>query len=126
MEAFILVEHATSRVYSPYEYRAVLKAVPGRTWDPAEKCWRIPTDLVDSVARRLRARGCRVTVDESATPQKPRGWAREMFAAVGPQRAQTVYRALSRVLHPDQGGSTELQQELNRAYEGATTERNYR
>lgn len=43
-------------------------------------------------------------------------WARILFKRVGPARTSAVYRALSRCLHPDVGGDTDLQRELNDAY----------
>jgi hypothetical protein len=44
-------------------------------------------------------------------------WAKLLFQAVGPDRAEAVYRALAKVLHPDTPtGDTRLQQQLNAAY----------
>ncbi len=43
-------------------------------------------------------------------------WAQIMFRRVGHHGADAVYRALSRVLHPDSPtGDTSLQRELNEA-----------
>lgn len=43
-------------------------------------------------------------------------WADALFDRVGPERAEVIYKLLSRVLHPDMPlGSTELQRELNEA-----------
>jgi hypothetical protein len=54
-----------------------------------------------------------------STPRPPRGgartWADDLLDAAGPELGATIYKALSRVLHPDAGGSTELMQHLNRA-----------
>lgn len=47
------------------------------------------------------------------------GWAVLMFRAVGKDHAKSVYRAMSRALHPDVAGDsgTELMKQLNAAYE---------
>jgi hypothetical protein len=47
------------------------------------------------------------------------GWAVLMFRAVGKDMAKSVYRAMSRALHPDIAGdnATELMKQLNAAYE---------
>jgi hypothetical protein len=43
-------------------------------------------------------------------------WAHSLFRAVGPDRAEAVYKALSRVLHPDTPtGDHQLMQQLNEA-----------
>jgi hypothetical protein len=46
-------------------------------------------------------------------------WARLLFERVGPGRADAVHRALSRVVHPDNPatGDLQIQQELNDARE---------
>ena len=46
-------------------------------------------------------------------------WAAAVFVRVGPERVPAVYRALSRCLHPDAGGDTQIQQELNSAHDAA-------
>jgi DnaB helicase-like protein len=47
-------------------------------------------------------------------------WADHLFAAVGPGRAEKIFAALTRILHPDvDGGSTELMQQLNVARDRA-------
>ncbi|HWT48540.1 MAG TPA: hypothetical protein VN255_08180, partial [Mycobacterium sp.] len=44
-------------------------------------------------------------------------WAKILFRRVGRERREPVFRALTRVLHPDVGGDHHLMQELNAARE---------
>lgn len=78
------------------------------------------------LAAELRRRGHTVVGlqeqrRERVTHHDGRGWADSLFAAVGPERATPVYRALSKVLHPDVAtGDTTLQRQLNDAYSEIT------
>lgn len=123
-----------ARVAFPYNPELVdlLKlAVPsyGRHWNPAAKVWTISSlhvgDFI-SYARRaghhvmdLRGDGGqkrRTDHDHYGSSATPHGWAESLLAAVGPEREDAVFKALTRVLHPDTAtGSTELMQQLNRA-----------
>ena len=130
--ARIIVEHGQGQVYAPFQFKDIVKALPGRTWDSTKRCWRIPLYFVDEAANALRAVGCEVHVTRAdgtpwtsgrpgaghrSTPAE--GWASALLKAVGPQHQDRVYRALSRVLHPDAGGDTQLMQDLNRARDNA-------
>jgi hypothetical protein len=89
-----------------------------RPWDPARREWVVHEPAyVPELAAVLRAAGYRVVgLDEPSRDVSCQGWAHHLFAAVGPKRHTTVYRALSRCLHPDVGGDHQLMQTLNRAY----------
>jgi hypothetical protein len=70
----------------------------------------------------MRERGHFVIgIDEPDPPPRRNGnspsWAQALFSNVGPDRADQVYRALTRILHPDnpRTGDTILQRELNTA-----------
>ncbi|GAC1569975.1 MAG: hypothetical protein NVS3B18_01640 [Candidatus Dormibacteria bacterium] len=124
-------DHA--HVFAPYEMRELLKSFPcsERKWSPTERCWVVSGWIVNPMADALRAAGCTVYVtraDGSPYEQpKPGGthgrratpapdWASVLLNAVGSDRRERVYRALSRVLHPDvETGSHELMQQLNAA-----------
>ena len=105
---------------------AIVKTIPasGRSWDPARKQWTVSDLYARELADTLQAEGYPV-VGLTATPppppppprQPPPGtWAQQLFKAVGPDRAQAVHRALTKVLHPDTPtGDTRLQQQLNDA-----------
>ena len=45
------------------------------------------------------------------------GWAAALFDRVGPDKVKSIYRSMSRVLHPDVGGDPELFDELTKEYE---------
>lgn len=117
--ARLVVDAVAVAVYAPYEYRDVIKCFPGRRWNPQHRCWLVGASFADAMAEALRAAGCSVIVTYHRAQQRAElrggGWADELFTAVGPSRAEVVYRALSRVLHPDAGGDTALMQQLNAA-----------
>lgn len=114
-----------AEIYSPYELRDIVKSFPAwtRHWDPVRKCWQVELGYVDAIAGALRAAGEDVYFtgggDEAKRPASPStpspNWAVSLLAAVGPAREEAAYRAMSKVVHPDAGGSTELMQQLNAA-----------
>lgn len=127
----IIVDPSTgrARAYAPYELREVAKSIPSRRWDPAEKCWTIPVAFVPDLADALRAAGSTVHVTRpdgtawsSGRPGEGRrdtpatDWAEHLLRSVGHDRADRVFKALTRVLHPDvEGGSADLMAALNNA-----------
>ncbi|MGL5910108.1 MAG: hypothetical protein ACRCZP_08905 [Phycicoccus sp.] len=118
-------ESATNaRVSFAYDPAVVelVKTYHGSRWNPTDKVWTVPLRHIPSLAADLEGWGWDVIhtrPGRAAAPPPsaaaPVNWAAELFAAVGPQRADTVYRALSRILHPDTGGDTRLMQQLNAA-----------
>lgn len=44
-------------------------------------------------------------------------WACQLFVAVGPELTDKAYKVMSRVVHPDVGGSEDLMKQLNSAYD---------
>lgn len=123
LAASIVVDGTAAEVRAPYDVRDVVKALPGRRWHPTLKCWLIGSSFAEAMAEALRAAGCTVVVTRRGGAERGgldddqhvvgAGWADALFAAVGPGRDDAVYRALSRVLHPDHGGDPQLQQALN-------------
>lgn len=117
----------TARVRFPYDPALVelIKAVvnpASRSWDKPTKSWIVDSLAVGDFLLHARRLG-HVIEDGRGTPPPPRqapprgaDWAVELFAAVGPARAESVFRALTRVLHPDVAtGDTVLMQDLNNA-----------
>jgi hypothetical protein len=101
-----------------------------RKWHANTKTWGIGGRYVDAVIRAARIAGQRVIDDSTGgratgsgeRVDRPRQrmittWAETLFAAVGPERAEPVFKALVKVLHPDAGGDTQLMQDLNRAHD---------
>lgn len=96
-----------------------------RTWDGGRKIWTVDNIHLPSFLGEARRRGYEVREPQrahQATPPPPRPnasrgtWADQLLAAVGPTRSDAVFKALTRVLHPDVAtGDTVLMQELNRA-----------
>jgi len=128
LSARILVGSLEAQVFAPFALKDVCKTLPGRSWDKLVKCWVIPSVFVDEAANVLRAAGCVVYVTRPNGQPWTSGragaghrsspgdrWAELLLEAVGPQRADTVFRALTRILHPDAGGDLVLMKQLNAA-----------
>lgn len=126
-EVQIDVAGSTAVVRAPFAAKDAIKEVTGRRWDADRKVWVIPADGVPLLAAHLTALGYAVTTNrQPGAPHlrvKPGdGWAMTLFGAVGPTRSAAIYKALSRVLHPDMPtGSTELMQQLNAARDRQAT-----
>jgi len=112
---------------------------PDRMWNPGRKIWVVlrnattAADLKDFIEqaeklghkvvdRRTKesfnfSKGRRKTAPPPPPPPPPRGkdtWADTLFRAVGKDREEAVFKALTKVLHPDvKTGSVELMQQLN-------------
>ncbi len=137
MIARLVVVGTVAKAYVPYDLREVVKSFRCKRWDPVGKHWTVSVEFVDALANALRAAGVTVFVTcPDGTPWKSGAtghghratpgddWADGLFAAVGPDRVDLVFRALSRTLHPDAAaGDTALMQELNGARERAAFRR---
>ena len=113
--------------YDPELVDLLKAAVPARSrsWDPQLRQWTVRAELVEHFASVLRATGHQVIGLEPPAAGTRTGtdqWARLLLHRVGPTRREPVFRALSRVLHPDNAatGDTTLQRELNLAREQLT------
>lgn len=90
-----------------------------RAYVPAEKTWRLDGGIDDLLAY-ARLLGFRVEDNRRGKARAPQfnattDWATALFEAVGADRATAVYRALSKVLHPDAGGDHSLMVALTSA-----------
>lgn len=118
--ARIVVEGTTARAYVPFDYKDNAKDFGGR-WNPAGKYWTIHAGFAEQLAAQLRRAGCEAHVSRMdqgfghSSANTASDWAAALFQAVGPERRDATYRALSKVLHPDAGGDTKLQQQLSAA-----------
>lgn len=95
------------------EMIAAVKRVPTTRWDPARKVWTASVAVAAALRVALRKWDADILwlgIDCPPFPSanRPGGqqhgggdWAAALFAAVGPSRADAVFRALSKVLHPD-------------------------
>lgn len=113
--------------YDPAVVELLKTAVPGyaRDWNPATKEWTVNTGHAERLAQALRATGHQVVGLEPPPPPTnggdPLDWARVLFTRVGPTRREPVFRALTKILHPDAAtGDTTLQRELNLARDQLT------
>ena len=101
----------------------LVKLIPGhaRKWDPTGKVWTVQAHYVHGLAADMRARGCTIIGLDQPEPPTPGGgtdWASALFTRVGKARADSVFRALSKILHPDmETGDSTLQRELLEARE---------
>mgnify|MGYP001597717585 CR=1 FL=1 len=110
----------TTKLYFRYDLDliAIIKTVDGRRWVPEEKCWTIPTSRLKMLAYLLRGRGYDLVTDkdeDESANSRPResDWAEQLLARCDPELADKVFRALTKVLHPDVGGSPTLMRDLN-------------
>ena len=99
---------------------SLVKTVPGyaRSWQPESKVWIVDAIYARELAASMRELGYAVTGlnEPKAEPPPAADWARVLFRRVGKQRTEPVFRALTRILHPDNpSGDTALQRELNTA-----------
>jgi hypothetical protein len=138
MSTILFTRHGTTYTvrfrYDAAVIELLKAAVPGyaRSWDPAAKEWTVRAGHAEQLAKALRATGHQVVgIDPPRTDPPPRAdgripdtaqWARILFRRIGPNRRDPVFRALTRVLHPDNPatGDTTLQRELNSAREQLT------
>jgi hypothetical protein len=107
--------------YDPKLVDALKVTVPAyaRSWIADAKCWTID-GYARELAAAMRELGCTVigfNTEPTATAAPRDHWAVELFRAVGAERTPAVHRALSRILHPDNGdtGCPTLQRQLNDA-----------
>jgi hypothetical protein len=92
-----------------------------RKWNAATKTCQVGGLYLDQLSAAARLSGYTVIDDgvSSWARREPRrapttDWAEALFAAVGPDRADAVHRALTRVLHPDvASGDALLMRQLN-------------
>jgi hypothetical protein len=98
---------------------AIMKSVPVHRWDPVHKQWTTETGWVELLAKRFHDKRFLVSVDgELWTPPDPAKFAPPilaLFDALPARLRNPAYKALSKVLHPDAGGDTELMKQLNEA-----------
>jgi hypothetical protein len=98
---------------------ALVKTVPAwaRSWDRTTRQWQIHPDYADELADAMRQCGCEVIGIDDAPSRADLSWAQALFRRVGAIRADAVFRALTKVLHPDNPvtGNPQLQRELNAA-----------
>lgn len=118
--------------YDPGAVDLIKSIVPSsaRSWNPDLKVWHVADpygDILIVAVRRLgyEVRDFRPPRRATPPPPPPRtsrapagadAWAVAVLRAVGPTRSEAVFKALSRVLHPDVAtGDTQLMQHLNNA-----------
>lgn len=119
---------------APYVLRDLIKTLPSftRRWEPALHVWVIDALVVTELIDMLRSVGVVVAVIGETKKPPPRNdppprrgpvntWATDLLAAAPPHLRDAVFKALSRVLHPDVGGDTVLMQQLNAARDRAGT-----
>jgi hypothetical protein len=129
MSTILFTRHSTNYTvrfrYDPDLVELLKTAVPSgaRDWNPATKEWTIRAGHAEQLASALRSTGHKVLgLDPPRSDPPPRAdgpdtaqWARDLLTRVGPSHRDPVFRALTKVLHPDVGGDHRLMQDLNRA-----------
>ena len=90
--------------YDPALVELLKDTVPAwvRSWDPTTKEWTVAAEFGRTLASAIEQAGHRtVGLDESRAAVDRAGWAEALLDAVGPTRHEPVFRALTKVLHPD-------------------------
>ena len=118
------------RVVTPYNANFVdaLKAdisPSHRKWDPTNKCWLVYDAYLEEVLVILKDHYDEVHTDLDAkprygdTPYK----VMHLLPTAPDVLVKSAYRLLSMSVHPDRGGSEDMQVKLNLAYEDIAKER---
>ncbi len=112
--------------YDPALVELLKAVVPAyaRSWNTSTREWTVNVDYANLLASAVRSLGHRaIGLDPQQPPPRnnthtdPAQWAMDLLHRVGPTRREPVFRALTKVLHPDnqQTGDTRLKRELNDA-----------
>lgn len=119
-----------AKVQSPFEAKDIIKEVPfqHRKWNADQKVWEINVEFwISFLMDKLKRSGFQVILVDPANlmgnyePPKqkrgalPHGWADVMFGNTDRALHAPLYKALTRVLHPDFGGDEEQMKDLNAA-----------
>jgi hypothetical protein len=104
---------------------AAIKDVPSphRRYNPQTRIWTVGDEYAGGLAAELADLGFTVagidgTVSRRRDDHDDAAWARALFERIArdrPDLIDAVFRAMSKVLHPDAGGNTALMRELNDA-----------
>lgn len=78
--------------------------------DTERRRWEAERRTLEREKQRLQQEVIRL---KNQTAASNRTWAEELFAKLSPEQTDKAYKALSRLLHPDVGGDTELMKVLN-------------
>jgi hypothetical protein len=107
--------------YDPDLVELLKTTVPAwaRSWDPGAKEWAVRVEFGRTLASAIGAAGHQaVGLKEPRAGVDGAGWGDVLLDAVGPTRHQPVFRALTKILHPDAAtGDGRLQQQLSDARE---------
>lgn len=116
------IEYDLYGVWTPFEYKDDLKAIPTARWNPTLRCWTIHEMFLDEAERLVR----RVN-GETGNPETPEGYneltmaLEDLFDALPTNLRRATHRALATVWHPDKGGNTDAMKALNTARKGKET-----
>jgi len=133
--AYVVYHGQDAEVDSPYD-RILVDRLKGsippsfRHWQPERKRWLIEGPYIDVILRLLRERFDEVIEFNKPKPFTSPGNPSRCACKTEPDCVRlfvlpdaplpvitAAYRALSKELHPDHGGSTEAMQQLNAAFE---------
>lgn len=97
---------------------AIIKSLPAhaRRYDPESRTWYVDRGYAQQLADDFTEAGFTVLGIRPRAAVCESDWARAVLWRVGAQRSDAVFRALSKVLHPDSpAGDTRLMRELRDA-----------
>jgi hypothetical protein len=97
-------------VWADFDFKDDLKSMPGSRWDSRRRCWVMPSAWQREVEELL---GLGPPRRASSRPSRPLADAVALLLLALPSELRrSAFRALVRVVHPDQGGNDETAREL--------------
>ena len=103
---------------------AIVKRMPKRWWDKPNRVWWFRAEDARTLATVLYRAGYVVFLDEAEFRPPVISYNGSggsllvsYFQSLPEELRKPLYRAMSKVLHPDMGGDTELMKQLNAAIE---------
>jgi len=114
-----------AEIFSPFEAKNIIKAIPTRSWSKPGKCWQVDIDYINMAADSLRHCGYTVFVTDldgkkyGSTGTHGKGstpaadWVAAAFAAAPKDRCDKMRRGLLVAFHPDVGGDPEVAKRIN-------------
>jgi len=102
--------------------QADLKDALGRgnySWSPVTRLWYVREQFLDVARVILKGHGYEVKTDREQPTFRKSPW-EEILGSMPRDRAESLYKKASSILHPDVGGDLEQMKDLNQAWQKIT------
>lgn len=114
------------RLYFSFDQQVIdiIRTIPGRRWNKDLRCWivahsslRLLSDTLVSLGHRVIVSGPSDQREYERTKRereaRDNDWADQLLGRCSAELSEKVFKALTRVLHPDAGGDNTLMRDLN-------------